>query len=294
MKNYLKYSIVLLTGFAFLLASCKKEVGPNHLPNLPELTRSPIPLFTPDTTFDAVIQEPQDFHAAFTIALYFPDDVQPASCDIDVAMDGDYSNIRKLKTGITTFPTKIDVAGDDLATLFGIDINAIKPGDKFELRATYKLKDGTLLNGFANDINAADASSDVKNFPGAQTSITYNAVCPFDITAFLGNATVVDTYFWEDTYPVTVTEPSPGVLKVTGVNQQPNVSVLIYINDKTFVATVPSEIIDKDVSSYVGPYTNLTMDGSGTVDACNNLITLNIAWSVAQGSFGSGPFVLKK
>src|SRR6185437_5579561 len=242
MKNYLKYSIVLLTGFAFLLASCKKEVGPNHLPNLPELTRSPIPLFTPDTAFDAVIQEPVDFHAAFTIALYFPDDVQPVSCDIDVAMDGDYTKIEKLKTGITTFPMQIDVTGDDLAQLFGIDVNDIKPGDKFELRATFKLKDGTVLNGFANDIGAAETSSDIKNFPGSQTSITYNAVCPLDISTFLGSATVVDNFFWEDTYPVTVTEPSPGVLKVTGINQVPGESVLIDVNSKTFIATIASQV----------------------------------------------------
>lgn len=292
MKNYLKYSIILLTGFAFLLASCKKEVGPNHLPNLPELTRSPIPLFTPDTAFDAVIQQPADFHAAFTIALYFPDDVQPASCDIDVAMDGDYTKIEKLKTGITTFPTKVDVTGDDLAKLFGIDVNDIKPGDKFELRATFTLKDGTVLNGFANDIAAVPTSSDINNFPGAMTSITYNAVCPLDITAFLGAATVVDNFFWGDTYPVTVTEPSPGVLKVTGVNQEPNESVLVNINDKTFIATVPSQIIDPAPSFF--SYTNLTMAGTGTVDACNNVITVNIAWSVDQGSFGAGPFVIKK
>lgn len=267
-------------------------MGPNHLPNLPVLTRSPIPLFTPDTAFDAVIQEPADFHAAFTIALYFPDDAQPASCDIDVAMNGDYTKIEKLKTGITTFPTQVDVTGDELAQLFGIDINDIKPGDQFELRATFKLKDGTVLNGFANDISAVDASSDIKNFPGAETSITYNAVCPLDITAFLGTATVVDNFFWEDTYPVTVTEPSPGVLKVVGLNQTSNESVLINVNLKTFVATIPSQIIDPAPPFF--SYTNLSMAGSGTVDACNNVITVNVSWNVDQGGFGSGPFVLKK
>ncbi len=292
MKNYLKYLLILLTGFVFVLTSCKKEVGPNALPNLPELTRSPIPLFTPDTALDAVIQQPQDFHAAFTLGLYFPNDVQPASADIDVAMNGDYTNIKKLKTGITTFPSKIDVTGDDLANIFGINVGDIQPGDKFELRATFIMKDGTVLNGFANGTDAVEASTDVKNFPGSQTSITYNAVCPLDITAFLGSATVVDNYFWGDTYPVTVTQPSPGVLKVTGINQTPDESVLINIDSKAFIATVPSQIIDP--APWFFSYTNLTMTGSGTVDACNNVINMSITWTVDQGSFGGGSFILQK
>lgn len=292
MKNYLKLSLILLTGVVILLASCKKEVGPNHLPNLPTLTRSPIPQFTPDTSLDAVIQQPQDFHAAFTLGLYFPNDIQPASADIDVVMNGDYTNIKKLKTGITTFPSKIDVTGDDLATAFGLNVNDIQPGDKFELRATFTLKDGTVIDGFANGVDAVEASTDVKNFPGSQTSITYTAVCPLDISAFVGNATVVDDYFWGDTYPVTVTQPSPGVLQVTGINQEPGESVLINIDSKAFTATVPSQIIDPAPSFF--SYTNLTMAGSGTVDACNNVITMNITWTVDQGSFGGGPFILQK
>jgi hypothetical protein len=293
MKNYFKYSLLTLLGLAFFLVNCNKQVGPDHLPNLPQLTRAPIPLFTPDTSLDQVIQQPQDFHASFTLSLYFPDDVQPASCDIDVAMNGDYTNIKKLKTGITSFPAKVDVTGDDLAKLFGIATSDIKPGYKFELRATFTLKDGTVLPGFANGIDAVDASSDVKNFPGSNTTITYNAVCPLDISAFLGDATVNDPYFWEGSYPVKVTEPSPGVLKVTGINETPTTFVLIHINDKTFAATVPSQVIDP-APAYATPYTNLTMTGGGTVNSCDNVITLDITWTVDQGSFLHGPFILSK
>jgi len=293
MKNYLKYSVFILLGLAFFLVNCNKEVGPDHLPNLPELTRSPIPNFKADTSLDQVIQKPEDFHAAFTLSLYFPNDVQPASADIDVAMNGDYSNIKKLKTGITTFPAKVDVTGDDLAKLFGIATSDIKPGYKFEIRATFTLKDGTVLPGFANGVDAVEASSDVKNFPGLTTSLTYSAVCPLDVSAFVGNATVNDTYFWEGSYPVTVTEPSPGVLKVTGINETPTESMVIDVNSKTFVANVASQMIDAAPSFF--SYTHLTVEGSGTVNSCDNVITLTLAWSVDQGSFGSGPsFVLSK
>lgn len=292
MKNNIKYLVVILAGLAFLLVNCSKEVGPNHLPKLPDLTRTPIPLFTPDTALDAVIQEPADFRAAFTLDLYFPDDVQPASCDIDVALNGDYTNIHKLKTDITTFPVKVELTAEDLANACGISLDDIVPGYQFELRATYTLKDGTVLNGFADGINAVDASSDLKNFPGSQTSITYTAVCPLDLEAFVGPMTVVDDFFWEGTYPVTVTQPSPGVLKVTGLNQDPDESVLISINDKTFVATVSSQIVAPAPDFF--SYTNLTMAGSGNVNACDTIITLNIDWNVDQGGFGAGPFILQK
>ena len=84
------------------------------------------------------------------------------------------------------------------------------------------------------------------------------------------------------------------MLKVTGINQQPGVSVNVTLNAKTYVATVTGQIIDQDVSGYVGPYTNLKMEGKGTIDACNNALKLDIAWTVSQGSFGSGPFIIKK
>lgn len=291
MKNYFRYSFFALAGL-MLLTNCNKAVGPDHLPNVPDITRTPIPLFTPDDSLDFVIQKPAEFHAAFTIDLYFPKDAQPASCDIDVAMDGDYTNIKKLKTGITTFPTKVDVTGDDLAKLFGIKTTDIVPGDKFELRATFTLKDGTVLNGFADGIAAIGASADIKNFPGSSTDLTYNAVCPLDIGAYLGAATVDDQFFWGDSYPVTVTQPSPGVLKVTGINQVPSESVMININDKTFAATVASQVIDPAPPFF--SYTNLNMAGSGTVNACDTSINLTINWTVDQGGFGSGPFTIHK
>lgn len=291
MKKYLRYSAFLLAAFAFLLTNCSKEVGPNHLPNVPALTRTPIPLFTVDPSSDLFINVPSEFKVKFSIGLYFPDDVKakPESLDIVVARNHDYNyaDIKTLKGDITTFPTEVNLTGNDLATIFGMPIDSIKGGDSYEIRVDFKMPDGTVIHGFPNGTSAIDASSDVKNFPGSTTSLLYNAVCPIDVNNFLGDMVVEDKFFWGDKYPVTVTLYAPNVLKVSGINTVPTEYILINLNPDTFVATVDDRVIDPAPPFFA--YHNLSASGSGTIDACRTIIDLTLDWEVSEGSFGSGP-----
>lgn len=288
-------SLMLFTG-------CKKEYGPDKIPNFPVMDVAPVPKFSMDPDGDLVIQQPEDFKSKFTLDLYFPEDVKtiPQSADISVVMNSNYKDIRKFKTGITSFPSTFDITGADLANLFGIDIADIVPGYKFELRTDFTLKDGTVIPGFVTLTNKKDptkssspntASSDVNNWPDSKTNIIFNAVCPLEIENFVGSLTVNDPYFWEDTYPVTITQEGTDVLNVSGLNQTPSESMKIKIDFKSFKAIVEKQIIDP--APWFFSYTNLTVEGTGTVDACNNVITLDMKWTVDQGSFGNGDFIIK-
>lgn len=294
MKKYLRYSTFALAVFTILLTNCSKDVGPQHLPNVPEITRTPIPLFTVDPSSDLFINVPSDFHVKFSIDVYFPDDVKtkPKSCNIVVARNHqyDYADIKTLKADITTFPGEVEMTGSDLASIFGIPIDSIKGGDSYEVRADFVMADGTVFHGFADGTGVVDASSDIKNFPGSTTSLLYNAVCPIDINAFLGEMMVTDDYFWEDSYEVIVTEEAPNVLKVSGINQTASEYILINLDPNTFVATVDKRVIDPAPPYF--SYTNLTADGSGTIDACRTIISLTLDWNVDQGGFGAGSFSL--
>ncbi|HRO46199.1 hypothetical protein [Agriterribacter sp.] len=301
MKNINAILIVLALPL-LLLTSCKKEYGPDKIPNFPVMDIAPVPKFALDPAGDLVIQQPEDFKSKFTLDLYFPDDQKtvPQSADVSIVMNNNYKDIRKFKTGVTTFPATFDITGADLANLFNIAIEEIVPGYKFEIRADFTLKDGTVIPGFvalpdksspAKSSSPITASSDVNNWPDSKTNIIYNAVCPLEIENFVGSFTANDPYFWEDSYPVTITLEEPNVLKVTGLNQTPSESMKIKIDFKSFIATVDKQIIDP--APWFFSYTNLAVQGTGTVDACNNVINLTLTWTVDQGSFGSGDFIIK-
>lgn len=285
MKRILTYSI--LVAF-ILLSACRKSDNPK----IPTLIDVAVPLITIDGSADVTISKdnPTAFKGKFIVDLYFKDGPKPAKFDVVVIKNGDKTNVRHLKDGITTFPTSVDVTGQQLTTLFN---SPIVLGDKFSIGVDVTTEAGQLFQAFPQPANAQAYGAGLNGQAGASTQIDYSAVCPIYIEQFLGTSTVVDNFFWEASYPVTVTNPSPGVLQIMGINQQPNVSVLVYIDSKYYTAKIPAEIIDAK-PSYVGPYTNLKMDGKGTVDACKISINLSIAWSVDQGSFGTGPFILKK
>lgn len=285
MKNILTYTI--LVAF-ILLSGCRKSDNPK----IPTLTAVSVPLIKKDVTGDGTISkdDPLAFKGKFSVDLYFKDGPKPAKFDIVVIKNGDKTNVKHIKDGITTFPSIVDITGQQLTTLFN---KSIVLGDIFSIGVDVTTESGQLFEAFPKLGSAQAYGAGLNGQAGASTSIDYTAVCPLDLTAFIGDATVVDNFFWGDTYDVTITNPSPGVLKVLGINQQPDVFVLVYVDQATYAASVPAEIIDKN-ASYVGPYTNLKMDGKGVVNACNTSINLNIAWSVDQGGFGTGPFIIKK
>ncbi len=304
MKNIIKSFALIALSLPFIfLNGCSKEYGPDKIPNFPKMDAAPVPKFTVDASADLVIQQPEEFRGKFTLDLYFPEDTRtfPKSADISVVRNRKYTNIKKIKSGITSFPVTIEVTGSELAALFGVDVSEITPGDRFEFRADFTMPDGTVIPGFV-DLNNGETpnttSSDINGWPNSKTNVIYNAVCPIEIENFLGNKTVDDPFFWEDSYPVTITLEGEDVLVVTGINTVPAEVMKIKIDSKAFTATVTKQIIDPKAPFFPFPpgdptYADLSAEGAGTVDACNNVITLDLKWTVFGGGFGNGPFIIK-
>ncbi len=282
MKKLLTYTFI--AAFTFL-AACRKSDNPK----IPELTRVSVPLITKDAAGDGTISkdDPAGFKGKFIVDLYFKDGPKPAKYDVVVIKNGDKSKVIHLKDNVTSFPTTVDVTGPQLISLFG---SPIVLGDKFTIGVNVTSAAGQLFEAFPPGPNTITYGSGLQGQPSASTQIDYIAVCAFDINQYVGTATADDPYFWADTYPVTVTLSGTNVLKVTGINQTPTESVLITINPATLEATVPKQIIDPAPPFF--SYTNLSMTGKGTVDACNKKIVLNIDWNVTQGGFGAGPFTV--
>jgi hypothetical protein len=272
-------------GLLMLVApGCRKSDNAK----LPNLQRVPVPLFTVDQTMDVLIQEPDKFKGKFTVDLYFKDDVKPKSMDIVVARNEDYGNVKVYKSNVTTFPTTYEVTGQELATLFGIPITDIKPGDTFEFGSNMTLQNGTVVPMFSPV--GIGYGTGITNLPNASVLATFRAVCPLDINSFVGSASVEDPKFLEATYPVTVSVEGTDVLKITGFAGDASSVLRIKIINRTQTATIAEQVFAADFFGYH----NAKAVGTGVVDACDNKIAMNLAFSVDEGSFGSFTVTLVK
>lgn len=283
MKN-IKFLNGLLLALALFVASCTSDGNGN----LPELTRVPVPLITQAENSDVLIQEPAEFKGKFIVDLYFKDDIKPKNIDVVIAKNGDYKTVKVLQANVTSYPTTIEVDAAKIATAFGINVSDIVPGDYFEIGANITTQSGKLSEAFPRVGN--QFAADIANFPGSNISIKYPVVCPLDIDDFVGEFTIDDPGFWEASYPVTVTRSGENDLIITGFVEDPDAVIKITVNSQTTKISVPKQVF---AASFVG-YTNGAAAGSGEINACANTITLNLAYTVDQGGFGTYGLTIRK
>ncbi|PWJ59212.1 hypothetical protein CLV98_10244 [Dyadobacter jejuensis] len=276
------YSLLLI--LALLATSCSDDGGGN----LPDLSRVPIPLLTQVENSDILIQDPAIFQGKFSVDLLFPEDVAPKFIDVVITMNGDYKTIKVLESNLTSFPTVIDLDAAKIASAFGINVSDIVPGDYFEVGANINTVDGKLIPAFAEVGN--QFSADIANFPGSNLKIKYPVVCPLDLDEFVGEFTIDDPNFWEASYPVTIEREGENVLVITGFVEDPDAVIKVTIDPQTTKASVSKQVFAPVFFSY----TNGAVEGSGEINACENSITLNLTYTVDQGSFGSYGLTIKK
>ena len=281
MKN-IKFFSPILFVLALFVASCSSD----GTGNLPAVEKVPIPLMKLVENSDVLIQDPTTFQGKFTFDLLFKQDQAPKSVDIVVAKNGDYKNVKTVQAGVTSYPTNVDVDVAKLASLFGVDAATIIPGDYFEIGANITTQSGLVIPAFSELSN--QFSADIANFPGSSLSIKYPVVCPLDLDAFVGEFTIDDPFFFEGSYPVTISREGDNVLVVEGFNEDATIKIMV--NPQTTKVTVPSTVI---AASFF-QYTNLKVVGGGEINACGNSITLNLTYTVDQGSFGTGGLTIKK
>ncbi|WP_025763873.1 hypothetical protein [Dyadobacter tibetensis] len=276
MKKILIY-FPILAILAIGISSCNDD-GKG---NIPDLARVPIPLLTQADNSDVLIQEPAEFKGKFSVDLLFPDDTPPKSIDVVITKNGDYKNIKVLQADVTSLPISIDLDAAKIATAFGINVADIVPGDYFEVGATIYTQEGAVVPAFSELGN--QFSADISNFPGSNLKLKYPVVCPLDLDNFVGEFTIDDPNFWEASYPVTVTREGDNVLVIKGFVEDPDAVIKITIDPKTTKVAVAKQVF---AASFVG-YTNGAVQGTGEINACNNSISLNLTYTVDQGSFGT-------
>src|SRR5258706_8991584 len=109
--------IVLYSLLPLLIIGCRKDDNPK----IPELTRVPVMKLSVVANSDGSIDvagNPAAFKANFNVDLLIPEDVKPQKVDVVVRKNG-AGAVKVIKTDVSSFPTNIQVTGQQLIDLFG-------------------------------------------------------------------------------------------------------------------------------------------------------------------------------
>jgi hypothetical protein len=192
--------IVVYIFLGVLAFSCRKSDNPK----IPELMRVPIPYITKDAGSDAFINpgNPLQFNGKFTVDLFYKEDEKPQKFDVVIVKNGNASSVKTLKAGVTSFPTKVTITGQQLVDLYG----PIQDGDNFTIGVDITTQNGLKLLAFpVTGVQFAGGTANLFNEQGnpASTSINYAKPCSFNADSFVGSYVVVQDD-WQDYNPGTV------------------------------------------------------------------------------------------
>ena len=290
MKKIIIYSFYLFSVAAFF-ASCKKDVNGK----LPELTRFPLPLVVKSAGSDQVIsaQDPNSFSGKYSVGLYFPNDAPPKKFDVVVIKNNDKTNVKVIKTDITTFPTALTITGAQLATLFNAPVVL---GDKFDIGVDITTYTGAKFEAFP--VVGEPYAAGIAAQPGASTFVRYEAVCQYDPVAYQGQYEVV-TDEWGDYVPgdivqLTMVDATHFSFNYLAADPRP---IVVTVNAITNAVTVPKQVYG---SGYPPGWSfgNISAESVPSVEnfvaPCAGTFSVILKHTVAAGSFGEKKLVLKK
>jgi hypothetical protein len=292
MKKLLTYSFTAL----LLIVSCRK--GDNS--RIPASARVPAPLITVDPSGDPTIavQTADSFNGKFKVALYFPD-TKPQKFDIVVIKNNDITNIKTIDANVTTFPSTFTITGAQLHTLFGA---AIALGDSFTIGANITAQDGTVYPAFPA-VGAAYGSGILAQ-PGFSPTITFSAVCKFNMTDYgaIGSSVpyVVVQDGWADynpgqVIPVTIIDATHlSFFYGTDVNPKPIIITVNPVNNTTSVAAQTFGGYSSLASYGTFSTSSVAGNSANAVLPCSVDVSVDLNFTSPAGSFGTGVIELKR
>ena len=233
------------------------------------------------------------FSGKFKVDIYFPGAKPPDKVDIVVRKNGSNANVKVMKKDVTTLPYSLTVTTADIAALFGV---AVALGDTYDFAPD--------LYVGVNKYEAFPATG-LGNGPGIISYPLYSdfarfaAICAYDPAIYEGDFLVVSDAFGDFT---------PGeIVKFTKVSNNsfsfinPYVTsplpIIVTINTLNNQATIAKQKVGNAFTwqlAYTNPNMAVSASATSVVAPCSKTITLAVAYTVDQGSFGTFNLVLKK
>ena len=270
-----KFNIILFSLLTLIITSCK------HGEYVPDIQRANMAVFALDENSTILISD-ETYNVNFNVSLYYPNDKVTEARIVGIK-NGDPSTIKTLQEGITEFPIKMKLSYQDLKSKFG----EIVEGDQIELGMDIKM--GAIwFSAFGPD-GKSTVASDAISLPGSNPTLTLKRVCPLVLDDFVGSVTLNDGFAGIPTADIVKISDTELEIQGYGGETAPYGIIRLTINPKDYTVTVSKQVI----SASYGPYHNLAYEGSGTIDTCNGIISLSLAVTVDEGSFGSFPFEIK-
>ena len=270
-----KFNIILFSLLTLIITSCK------HGEYMPDIQRANMAVFALDENSTILISD-ETYNVNFNVSLYYPNDKVTEARIVGIK-NGDPSTIKTLQEGITEFPIKMKLSYQDLKSKFG----EIVEGDQIELGMDIKM--GAIwFSAFGPD-GKSTVASDAISLPGSNPTLTLKRVCPLVLDDFVGCVTLNDGFAGIPTADIVKISDTELEIQGYGGETAPYGIIRLTINPKDYTVTVSKQVI----SASYGPYHNLAYEGSGTIDTCNGIISLSLAVTVDEGSFGSFPFEIK-
>lgn len=270
-----KFNIILFSLLTLIITSCK------HGEYMPDIQRANMAVFALDENSTILISD-ETYNVNFNVSLYYPNDKVTEARIVGIK-NGDPSTIKTLQEGITEFPIKMKLSYQDLKSKFG----EIVEGDQIELGMDIKMA-AIWFSAFGPD-GKSTVASDAISLPGSNPTLTLKRVCPLVLDDFVGSVTLNDGFAEIPTADIVKISDTELEIQGYGGETAPYGIIRLTINPKDYTVTVSKQVI----SASYGPYHNLAYEGSGTIDTCNGIISLSLAVTVDEGSFGSFPFEIK-
>jgi hypothetical protein len=286
--------IVLYSFLALVFVACRKSDNPK----IPELTRVPVPKLSVVPNSDAAIDvavNPAGFKANFNVDLLFPEDVKPQKMDVVVRKNG-AGAVKIIKTDVTTYPTNVQVTGQQLIDLFGANIVL---GDFFDFATDIYLSNGQKIDAFP--ATGIQFSGGTANIPTSSPSLRYAAICKYDPNLYSGIFVVVQDD-WQDTNPgdqIVFTKIDATHFSYIYPSVSNPIPIVVAVNTGNNTVSITKQVIGSiwnyGVPSYTQP-TATTTGPNNNLAPCDKTVTMSIDYGIGGvngGTFGGGPYVFK-
>ena len=300
MKRHI-YSLFAI--FVLFATSCRKSDNPR----IPELQRVPVPYIKADATKSASIDvlNPTSFSQTFTFAPYFTSDISPKQMDLVAIKNGVNTSVKTLQAGFTSFPATVNITGAQLVSLFG----AINLGDNFTFGLDITTQDGAVYHAFPalgvgygsgvlGEYAGSTNTTPIAAGGGVVYQLNFGAICAYDPNIYQGNFVVVSDEF-QDLNPgdvVVLTKVSNNSFTFTypdaAIDPFPPPPITVVVNTGNNNITIAKQQLGTKI---YGAFDNPSVAATtGNVKPCDKTATLDLVWTVNQGSFGTNRLVIIK
>jgi hypothetical protein len=230
------------------------------------------------------------FSGKFKVSLYFPGATPPDKVDIVVRKNGSNSNVKVIKKDVTTLPYSLTVTSADIAALFGV---AVALGDTYDFAPD--------LYVGVNKYEAFPATG-LGNGPGIIAFPLYSdfarfaAICAYDPAIYEGDFVVVSDALGGLTAGdvIKITKTSNTQFSFIYPYTTNAIPIVVSVNTLNNQLSITKQKIGDTFFGYTNPNVAVTASSSSVVAPCSKTITLAIAYTVDQGSFGTNTLVLRK